>query len=124
MGKTDRIWPFGVLALILAAATTAFAEDDFPIVGTYLQNERCKGDGTDRAELRVIITRRDINSNMGLCEILDKKRDGNTIAVHLGCNSGGSNLILGDVTFKIRPDQTLEFTDQDNVYNAILHKCP
>lgn len=124
MGMTGGVRALAVLAMIAAAVAAAFAEDDFPIVGTYLQNERCKGDGTDPAELRVIITRRDITSNMGLCEILDKKRDGNTIAVHVGCNSGGPNLILGDVTFKMRADRTLEFADQDNVYNAILHKCP
>ncbi len=124
MGITDKARAFAFVAVITAMGNSVLAEDDFPIVGTYLQNERCKGDGSDSNELRVIITPRDITSNMGLCQILHKKRDGNTIAAQVSCNSGGPNLILGDVTFKMSADGTLEFADQDNVYTAILHKCP
>jgi hypothetical protein len=32
--------------------------------------------------------------------------------------------MLGDVTFTIKTDGTLDFADQDNTYKAVLHKCP
>ena len=38
------------------------ADDDFPIVGTYAENQACKTDGSDPGVPRVKITLRDIDS--------------------------------------------------------------
>ena len=32
--------------------------------------------------------------------------------------------MLGDVTFTMRDDKTVDFSDQDQTYNAVLYKCP
>jgi hypothetical protein len=45
-------------------------------------------------------------------------------AVHIECKGAGGATMLGDVTFTIKTDGTLDFADQDNTYKAVLHKCP
>jgi hypothetical protein len=118
------------LLLLLAAAGIAagsargVAEEDFPIVGTYTRDIVCKGDGSDRPDLVVRIGREQIESPMGICRILSRKRDGKAILAHVECKIPGSDQpILGDVTFTIRDDKTLDFEDQDHTSDATLHKC-
>jgi hypothetical protein len=107
----------GVIALALPGAT-ALGEDDFPIVGTYTENRACAG--ADASVLRVKITARDIDSPiLGLCAIREKKRDGDKISVHVECKGPGGAVMLGDITFTIKPDKTLDFADQDNTYKAV-----
>jgi len=112
-----------VLAVAATSSTQAPAQDDFPIIGTYTENQACGG--ADASVLRVKITARHIDSPIfGLCSILGKKRDGDKIAVHIECMGPGGATMLGDVTFVIKTDGTLDFADQDNTYKAVLHKCP
>jgi hypothetical protein len=115
-----------VLSIIAAAGVGAAvqAQDDFPLVGTYTENQICKGDGSDGNVARVKITAGSIDSEFGLCTILDRKRDGNTFAVHVECKGPGGNAMLGDVTFIVRDDNTIDFSDQDKTYKAVLHRCP
>jgi hypothetical protein len=111
-----------ILALV-ALAAPALANEDFPIAGTYTQNRICKGDGSDPEDTLVKITAQSIDSNVGPCTILSKKRDGNTIAANVQCQIAGGPLI-GDIAFTLRADKSLEFVDRDNNYHAVLHKCP
>jgi hypothetical protein len=108
---------------LLGTSAAALAEDDFPITGTYTQNQQCKGDGSDRADLRVKITRKEIESSMSNCDILHVKRDGKSIAAHIECKIPGGQVILGDIMFTLRDDNTLDFEDQDHTSSAILYKC-
>jgi len=111
------------VSLMLAGAGAARAEDDFPIIGTYLQNSPCKGDGKDPAALLVKISPQEIVSNIGVCTILDSKHTNDSIVAHIECKFPAGPLV-GDVTFTPRPDHTIKFVDRDNTYNAILHPCP
>jgi hypothetical protein len=114
----------GALVLIAIVATTlARAEDDFPITGTYLKDMACKGDGSQRPDLLVTITSKRIESSMGVCSILSRKRTGRAIAVQVECKVSGDQLILGDVTFTIRDENTVEFEDQDHTSDGMLHRC-
>jgi hypothetical protein len=113
----------GVIALA-ALGTAAPGEEDFPIVGTYTENQVCKGDGSDSGVSRVKITAEDIDSVFGLCTILNKKRDGATFAVHVECKGPGGSQMVGDVNFTLRDDKTIDFSDQDQTYKAVLYKCP
>jgi hypothetical protein len=115
-----------VLAAIAVTATISsatFADDDFPIVGTYAKDQVCKGDGSSQADALVRITRREINSSMGQCTILGTRREGKTFMVHVECKVPGDQVILGDVTFTQRDDNALDFDDQDHTAPAVLHKC-
>ncbi len=115
----------GTLALagLLLVNQPVLAEDDFPIVGTYMRDIACTGNGSHRPDLLVTITQRRIEFPMGSCHILSRKRVGKAISAHLECKVPGDQLILGDVTFTIRDDKTLDFEDQDHTSDATLHRC-
>jgi hypothetical protein len=113
-----------MLAMVGVAATgAASAPDDFPLTGNYTQNVTCKGDGSDPAAAKVTISPEEIVSNVGVCTILDKKQDGQSISAHVECRLAGGPL-MGDITFTLRPDNTVEFIDRDMTYKAVLYRCP
>ena len=111
-----------VAAAMLALGSIALRADDFPLVGSYMENEPCKPDSPSAS--RVTITATEINSPMGLCKILDVKHNGNTFAVHVECSGPAGNQMLGNVNFTIREDQTIDFSDQDDTYKSVLYRCP
>ena len=106
---------------ILATTSLAVAED-FPLVGSYTENEVCTA--TSPTDARVTITATEINSPMGLCKILDIKRNGDSFAVHVECSGPAGNQMLGNVTFAVRADRTVDFSDQDGTYKSVLYRCP
>jgi hypothetical protein len=113
-----------IAVAMLAAASACLAQDDFPLVGTYTENEPCKPESSDPKVSKVKITPTEIDSVFGLCSILQKKREGSTFSVHVTCKGAGGAQMLGDVTFTMRDDKTIDFADQDQTYKAVLHKCP
>jgi hypothetical protein len=115
----------GALALVAIWLVNepALAEDDFPIAGTYMRDIVCKGNGSHRPDLLVTITHQRIESPMGSCNILSRKRVGKAISAHVECKVPGDQLILGDVTFTIRDERTLDFEDQDHTSDATLYRC-
>ena len=116
----------GLLSIVAIAslAMPVLAEDDFPIVGTYTENQPCKGDASDANASRVKISPRDIDSVFGLCTIVNRTREGDTFAVHVECKGPGGSQMLGDINFTLRADKSIDFSDQDKTYKAVLHKCP
>jgi len=112
-----------VVGAMATSPTLALAQDDFPIAGSYTENRACVG--ADASVPRVKITAQAIDSSVfGLCAILKKGRDGDKISVHVECKGPGGTVMLGDIVFTIKPNDTLDFTDQDNTYKAVLYKCP
>ncbi len=112
---------FAVVAV--GVSDYAVAGDDFPIVGNYTQNVACKGDGSDPASAKVTISTQEIVSNVGICTILDTKKDGDSYFAHVECKFP-SGPLMGDITFTPRPDNTVEFVDRDMTYKALLYRCP
>ena len=108
---------------LITSAALAGADDDFPIAGLYTKDEACTGAAARRDDIRVRITRRAIESTIGVCTILNHNRDGNVFAVHVECKIPGDQIILGDVTFKVRDQNTLDFDDQDHTSPAVLYRC-
>jgi hypothetical protein len=111
------------LIAVLLINQAVVAEEDFPIVGTYMRDIVCTGNGSQRPDLLVTITPKRIESPMGSCNILSRKRAGQAISAHVECKVPGDQLILGDVTFTIRDEKTLDFEDQDHTSDATLHRC-
>jgi len=112
------------IVALVALVTPLHADDDFPIVGTYTENQACKPADPDSSVSRVKITLHDIESVFGLCTILSKKREGATYVVHVECESPSGSQMLGDVNFTPREDKTIDFSDQDQTYKAVLYRCP
>ena len=114
------IHPFaGCITVALIAAGAAPAAEDFALTGSYTQNVPCKGDGSDPNELKVKISPEEIDSHVGVCT----KRYGSNIDAHVECKFPTGPL-MGDVTFTMRPDNTVEFIDRDKTYSAVLYRCP
>ena len=113
---------FVVAAAAMTQAATG-AEDDFPIAGTYVRDQACKGDGSDPADLLVNISRKTISTSMQACTVLNKSRTGRAFMVHVQCKMPGDLTILGDVTFTQRDDNALDFDDQDHTSPAVLYRC-
>ncbi len=108
---------------LTASAAAAPVQDDFPLTGNYTQNVPCKGDGSDPAELQVKISAQEIDSKVGVCMLLDTKRNGKSINAHVECKFPAGPL-MGDVTFTIQPDNTIKFLDRDQNYRSVLYRCP
>ncbi len=112
------------LAVVVVVISSAVvAADDFPLSGNYTQNVACKGDGSDPQFAKVTISAQEIVSNVGVCTILDTKKDGDSIFAHVECKFP-SGPLMGHITFTPRPDKTVEFVDRDMTYKAILYRCP
>lgn len=113
-----------VLASVVAGiSSAAVAAADFPLVGDYTQNVACKGDGSDPATAKVMISAQEIVSNVGICTILDTKKNGSSYAEHVECKFP-SGPLMGNITLTPKPDNTVEFVDSDMTYRAVLYRCP
>jgi len=107
----------------VALASAAVAAEDFPLTGNYTQNVACKGDGSDPAAAKVTISPQEIVSNVGVCTILDTKKNGDSYAEHVECKFP-SGPLMGNITFTPKPDKTIEFVDSNGTYKAVLYRCP
>lgn len=110
-------------AVAVGISGAAIASDDFPIVGNYTQNVACKGDGSDPPTAKVVISAQEIVSNVGVCTILDTKKDGASYSAHVECKFPAGPL-MGDIAFTPRADNTVEFIDRNATYKAVLYRCP
>jgi hypothetical protein len=112
------------IAAFATIAPPLVGADDFPLIGIYTENQPCTSADAGGNVSRVRITLTDIDSVFGLCAILEKKRNGNTFAVHVECKGPGGSQMLGDINFTLREDKTIDFADQDQTYKAVLYRCP
>lgn len=113
----------GALALLALTGAAVAGDGDFPLAGNYTQNVACKGDGSDPTTARVVISAQQIVSNVGVCNILDTKKDGDSYFAHVECKFP-SGPLMGDITFTPRPNNTVQFVDRDMTYKAVLYRCP
>ena len=112
-----------LMAIVIVTAASA-EEDVFPIAGLYTKDRICKGDGTDPADVRVKLDKKGIDSSFGHCELSEHKRNGNTITSVVLCKDPLGGFLTSGLTFKIRPDKSLDFSDQYETYSATLYRCP
>jgi hypothetical protein len=119
----DFVLSVFIVCAALSAATAQVAEP-LTISGTYLENQVCKGDGSDPTDKRIKITATEIDSSFGLCTLNDPRRDGNKITYQVVCKDPAGGSLSSDVTFAVVDPNTLDFSDQYETYRAKLHKCP
>jgi ABC-type multidrug transport system fused ATPase/permease subunit len=111
----------GLIAILALSSANANPVPD-ELAGTYTQNVPCKGDGTDRAELQVTISSERIDSKISVCTFQKVKQDGSQIDAQLECRFPSGPLI-GNVTFNIKPNNTVAFVDRDKNYQSTLYRC-
>jgi hypothetical protein len=112
-----------VTAVAIAIWSPALAQDANFLKGTFVQNQKCKGDGTDPKTKVVKFSEDEIDSSFGLCKFLRREIDGKTVSAQISCKGAGGEM-LGDVKFTQKDDNTVDFVDQDHTYKLVLHKCP
>jgi hypothetical protein len=112
-----------VTAVTITILSPALAQDTNFLKGTFVQNQKCKGDGTDPKAKVVKFSEEEIDSSFGLCKFLRRETDGKTVSAQISCK-GANGEMLGDVKFTQRDDNTVDFVDQDNTYKLVLYKCP
>lgn len=112
-----------LVVMVADAGSATAADDKFPLAGNYTQNVACKGDGSDPVAVQVKISPQEIVSNVGVCIFIDTGREGDTISARVECKFA-SGPLMGNLSFKLLPDHTIEFVDRDGNYKAILHPCP
>jgi hypothetical protein len=123
LNSIQRLAGRATLAIVLGLISgVAVADDDFPLTGNYTQNVACKGDGSDPPTAKVTISAKEIVSNVGVCTILDAKKNPDSTFVHVECKFP-SGPLMGDITFTPKPNNTVEFVDRDSTYKAILYRC-
>jgi hypothetical protein len=116
---------FATAALLSALlSSVAFAVDTFPLDGTYMQNRRCHGDGTDAKPLLVTIHESDIRYHGGACVMADRRVEGNKLFVRVTCKGRSGAVLSGEISFTLREDNNLEMIDQDKNYRTVLYRCP
>jgi hypothetical protein len=102
----------------------AQTSDPFAIAGTYLENQACKGDGSDPADRHIKITTTAIDSSFGLCKLQDPRQEANKITYQVICKDPAGGSLSSDVSFTVIDANTLDFSDQYETYRAKLYKCP
>jgi len=117
---------FGVLVILTATMIQGAdgADDSFPIAGLYTKDRVCKGDDTDPVDVRVKLDKKSIDSSFGLCELSEHRRNGNTFTAVVSCKDPLGGFLVSGITFKLRPDKALDFSDQYETYSAVLYRCP
>jgi hypothetical protein len=110
------------LAMFLSCA---FAEGEFPIEGTYTQNEMCRGDGSKQEFALVKVTAKDVSYSGGVCSIDSKQQDGDSLAMRVTCKFSASGAVMASgVTFTKKDNNTFDMAQQEGTYKAVLHRCP
>jgi hypothetical protein len=114
----------GSAALLSLVGTTARAEGNFPIEGTFTQNEACKDVTGKQKFLAVTITPKNVSYAGGVCTIDDKKLDGDTMAMRVTCKFKSGSVLSSAITFTRKDDNTFNMAQQDGTYRAVLYRCP
>ncbi|HLH97330.1 MAG TPA: hypothetical protein VKW08_19640 [Xanthobacteraceae bacterium] len=113
-----------VTSALAALLTCAFAQNDFPIEGTFTQNDLCRGDGTKQPFQRVVVTAQDVSYSGGVCTIDNKQQDGDKLVMRLTCKFKSGAVMASSVTFTKKDDNTFDMAQNEGTYKAVLHRCP
>ena len=104
--------------------TTAQAQDKLAIEGNYLQNQPCRGNGSDPEYLRVKITPEEISYAGGVCSIDEKQQDGKKFSIRVTCKFKSGTVVSDNIAFTVRNEKTLDMVQKDGSYTAVLNRCP
>ena len=114
----------GPLAIGAAARAQDAAAQDKALLGTYVQNQACKGDGSDPAKKLVTIGEKQVDSNFGPCTFGAKTWTGKVLKAPATCkNKAGSEFEIS-VSFTLKDNNTVDFLEESSQYKAVLYRCP
>jgi hypothetical protein len=118
--RGDRLLIIGIIAV---GAAPLAAADDAALVGTYTQNQACKGNGSDPAKKLVKIGDKQVDSNFGPCVFGDKNWSGKVLKAHATCKGAGGDFDVS-LEFTLKDDNTIDFLEEGSQYKSVLYRCP
>jgi hypothetical protein len=114
----------GPLASIPGARAQDAAAQDKALLGTYVQNQACKGDGSDPAKKLVVIGDKQVDSNFGPCTFGAKTWTGKVLKAPASCkNKAGSEFDVS-LAFTLNDNNTVDFLEESSQYKSVLYRCP
>ena len=117
----------GLLALGAVAAFAphaASASEGLALEGTYLRNTTCNGDVNEKNPAFVSISADQIRHVGGTCTIDERNQDGTNVTMRVTCKFQSGSVLSSSISFARRDDATLDMTQQDGSFKAVLHRCP
>jgi hypothetical protein len=109
---------WGLLALSAAQAGDSFLE------GTYLRGKACTGQDQDVEPLRVKITPSEIMYRGGICTIDHRNGTETSVTMRVSCHFDNGLVLVSDISFTRRDNNTIDMAQKDGSYNAVLNRCP
>ena len=128
-GVIMRVGTVVIIGLIGIGATGAPAAaqegPEAALLGTYMQNQACKGDGSDPAlaKKRVKVGDKQVDSNFGPCVFGEKSWSGKVLKATATCrNSTGTEFDVS-LSFTLKDDKTVDFVVEGSQYKSVLYRC-
>jgi hypothetical protein len=118
-----RVGRFFGLGMMAVAAAPLAAAQDATLMGTYTQNQACKGDGSDPAKKLVKIRDGVVDSNFGPCTLDNKAMDGKVLKSKGTCKGAGGDFDVS-LVFTVKDESTVDFLEEGSQYKSVLHRCP
>lgn len=112
------------LATISAAHAQDAAAQDKMLMGSYLQNQVCKGDGSDPAKKLVTIGEKQVDSNFGPCTFAAKTWAGKVLKAPATCKNKAGSAFDVSLMFTLNDNNTVDFVEEGSQYKSVLYRCP
>jgi hypothetical protein len=122
----------GPITATLATISAAHAQDaavqdkaqDKALMGSYLQNQACKGDGSDPAKKLVTIGEKQVDSNFGPCTFGTKTWAGKVLKAPATCKNKAGTAFDVSLMFTLNDNNTVDFVEEGSQYKSVLYRCP
>lgn len=116
------IFKAAVAAAMVLGGSDAWAAD--AIEGRYLQNRACRGDASDPARLKVLITPQQITYSGGVCAIRSRRKEGNRLVFDVSCRFRGGNTMGSEIAFTPLRGGAWHMSQGDGEFDADIYPCP
>ena len=127
LGMGTGAFRMGLIALAAAippALGPAWAGGSVVLEGTYLRDRICTGRDDNAEPVRVKITHDSILYRGGACSIGDRSEAANSVTMRVNCRFDSGLVLSSDISFTVRDDKTVDMTQKDGSYTAVLKRCP
>jgi hypothetical protein len=114
----------GLSATLAAARAQDATAQEKALLGTYLQNQACKGDSSDPAKKLVTIGDKQVDSNFGPCTFGTKTWTGKVLKAPATCKNKAGNEFEVSLMFTLNDNDTVDFVEEGSQYKSVLHRCP
>jgi hypothetical protein len=126
-GVIMRVGTVFIIGLIGIGAPAAAAQEgpEAVLLGTYTQNQACKGDGSDPALAKKLVKVGDkqVDSNFGPCVFGEKSWSGKVLKATATCKNTIGTEFDVSLSFTLKDDKTVDFVEEGSQYKSVLHRC-